>query len=69
VRDVALFFHLLGALLLRIGVALVGVGALLVLAFGLWLVRLGAFGFGAGWIDAALALYAVALVLDALGRW
>jgi uncharacterized membrane protein len=97
VRDVALFFHLLGALLFvagivvagvafeaarrrdrpseialllgltRIGVALVGAGALLVLAFGLWLVHLGGFGFGAGWIDAALALYAVALVLGALG--
>jgi len=97
VRDVALFFHLLGALLFgagivvagvafeaarrrerpseialllgltRIGVALVGAGALLVLAFGLWLVHLAGFGFGAGWIDAALGLYAVALVLGALG--
>jgi uncharacterized membrane protein len=96
-RDVALFFHLLGALmfvagivvagvafeaarrrdrpgeialllgLTRVGVALVGVGALLVLGFGLWLVHLGGFGFGTGWIDAALVLYVVALGLGALG--
>jgi uncharacterized membrane protein len=96
-RDVGLFFHLLGALLFvagivvagvafeaarrrdrpgeialllgltRVGVALVGVGALLVLWFGLWLVHLGGFGYGAGWIDAALVLYVVALGLGALG--
>ena len=96
-RDVALFFHLLGALLFvagivvagvafeaarrrdrpgeialllgltRVGVALVGIGALLVLGFGLWLVHLGGFGYGAGWIDAALVLYVVALGLGALG--
>jgi uncharacterized membrane protein len=96
-RDVALFFHLLGALLFvagivvagvafeaarrrdrpgeialllgltRVGVALVGVGALLVLGFGLWLVHLGGFGYGAGWIDAALVLYVVSLGLGALG--
>jgi uncharacterized membrane protein len=95
--DVALFFHLLGALLFvagivlagvafevarrrgqpaeialllgltRIGVVLVAVGALLLLAFGLWLVHLGHFGFGAGWIDAAIALYALALGLGAVG--
>lgn len=96
-RDVALFFHLLGALLFvagivvagvgfetarrrrrpadvalllglsRVGVVLVSVGALVVLGFGLWLVDLGGFGYGAGWIDAALALYALALALGALG--
>jgi uncharacterized membrane protein len=95
--DVALFFHMLGALLFvagivlagaafeaarrreqpaeisvllgltRIGVVLVGVGALLLLGFGLWLVQLGHFGYGAGWVDAAIALYIVALVLGALG--
>jgi uncharacterized membrane protein len=96
-RDMALFFHLLGALLFvagivvagvafeaarrrdrpdeialllgltRVGVALVGIGALLVLGFGLWLVHLGGFGYGAGWIDAALVLYVLALGLGALG--
>jgi len=93
----ALFFHLLGALLFvagiilagvafeaarrrqrpadialllaltRVGVALVGIGALLVLGFGLWLVHLGGFGYGAGWIDAAIVLYLAALALGAIG--
>ncbi len=95
--ELALFFHLLGALLFvagivvagvafeaarrrdsaaeialllgltRIGVLLVAVGALLLLGFGLWLVHLGGFGYGAGWISAAIALYVAALALGALG--
>jgi uncharacterized membrane protein len=95
--ELALFFHLLGALLFvagillagvafeaarrrqrpaeialllgltRVGVALVGFGALLLLGFGLWLVHLGGFGYGTGWIDAAIALYLVALVLGGIG--
>jgi uncharacterized membrane protein len=95
--ELALFFHLLGALLFvagiilagvafeaarrrqrpadialllgltRVGVVLVGIGALLVLGFGLWLVHLGGFGYGAGWIDAAIALYLATLVLGAIG--
>jgi uncharacterized membrane protein len=95
--ELALFFHLLGALLFvagiilagvafeaarrrqwpadialllgltRVGVVLVGIGALLVLGFGLWLVHLGGFGYGAGWVDAAIALYLAALVLGAIG--
>jgi uncharacterized membrane protein len=97
--ELALFFHLLGALLFiagiilagvafeaarrrqqpaeialllgltRVGVVLVGIGALLVLGFGLWLVHLGGFGFGfgAGWVDAAITLYLLALVLGAIG--
>jgi uncharacterized membrane protein len=95
--DVALFFHLLGALLFaagmvlagvafeaarrrerpaeialllgltRIGVVLVAIGALLLLGFGLWLVHLGHFGYGAGWVDAAIALYVVALALGGIG--
>jgi uncharacterized membrane protein len=96
-NDVALFFHLLGALLFvsgivlagaafeaarrrerpgeialllgltRIGVVLVGVGTLLLLGFGFWLVHLGHFGYGAGWVDAAIALFVVALALGAAG--
>lgn len=96
-NDVALFFHLLGALLFvagivlagaafelarrrdrpaeialllgltRIGVVLVGVGALLLLGFGLWLVHLEHVGYGAGWVDAALALYVISLALGAAG--
>lgn len=95
--DVALLFHLLGALLFvagivlagvcfevarrreraaeialllgltRIGVVLVGVGALLLLGFGLWLVHLDHFGYGAAWVDAAITLYFVALALGAAG--
>ena len=53
--------------LARIGAALVGPGSLVVLAFGLWLVELGHYGFGTGWIDAALALFAVAFVLGGYG--
>jgi uncharacterized membrane protein len=53
--------------LARIGAVLVGVGALMLLGFGLWLVHLGHFGYGAGWIDAALALYVIAVALGTVG--
>ncbi|HZC29969.1 MAG TPA: DUF2269 family protein [Gaiellaceae bacterium] len=49
--------------LTRIGVLLVAGGALLVLPFGLWLVHLEHIGYGAGWVDAALALVVVASAL------
>jgi uncharacterized membrane protein len=95
--NVALFFHVLGALLFvagivlagtafevarrrerpgeialllgltRIGVLLVAVGGLLLPVFGLWLVHLGHFGYDSGWVDAAIALYVVALALGGLG--
>lgn len=95
--DLALFFHLLGALLFvagiilagtafetarrrrrpaeialllglaRVAVPLVAVGGLLLPVFGLWLVHLGHFGYASGWVDAAIALYVVALVLGGLG--
>jgi uncharacterized membrane protein len=51
----------------RIGVLLVAVGGLLVPIFGLWLVHLGHWGYRSGWIDWALALYALALILGAVG--
>jgi uncharacterized membrane protein len=60
--DVAL---LLGVA--RVGVAFVGLGAPPVLAFGLWLVHLGRFGYGAGWVDASLGLFAAVTVVGALG--
>jgi uncharacterized membrane protein len=62
VREIAL---LLGVT--RVGVALVGAGSVLVLAFGLWLVHLTGAGYGAGWVDAALALFAAASALGAAG--
>lgn len=49
--------------LTRIGVLLVAAGGLLLLACGLWLVELEGFGYGAGWIQAAISLYLVALAL------
>lgn len=51
----------------RIGVLLVAIGTLLVLGFGLWLVHLGHWGYGAGWVDAALGLLAATAVLGAVG--
>ena len=53
--------------LTRIGVLFVALGALVVLPVGLWLVHLGRFGYGAGWVDAALALFVAASVLGAIG--
>ena len=61
-REIAL---LLG--LSRIGVVLVALGTLLVLGFGLWLVDLGHWGYGAAWVDAALALLFASAVLGGVG--
>lgn len=60
--DIAL---LLG--LARAGALLVSLGLVLVLAFGLWLVHIGDWGYGAGWVDAAIGLLAAAAVLGAVG--
>ena len=95
--NVALFFHLLGALgfvagvvvagvafelarqrtrasdvaaLLaasRVGAIVVGPGGLVVGAFGLWLVHLGHWGYGSAWVDWAIALYLLVLVLGGAG--
>ncbi len=53
--------------LARVGVALVGVGALLILGFGLWLVHLDGLRYTTGWVLAAIVLYLVSLGLGALG--
>jgi hypothetical protein len=96
VHDLALFLHIVGAVLFfagmavagvgeaaarrrrrpgeialllgagRTGVALVGVGLLLVLVFGLWLTDLSGFGFD-GWVVAALVLLALAAVAGGIG--
>ena len=60
--DIAL---LLG--LTRIGVLLVGTGALLLLAFGVWLVHLEHLSYDAAWIRMSIVLYVVALGLGAVG--
>lgn len=51
----------------RIGVLLVAVGGLLLPIFGLWLVHLGDWGYGTGWVDWALGLYVLGLVLGGVG--
>lgn len=53
--------------LTRLGVLLVATGGILLAAFGLWLVHLGHWGYGSGWVDSSIALYAVALALGAVG--
>jgi uncharacterized membrane protein len=53
--------------LTRSGVALVGLGGLLLFVCGLWLVGLKEIGYGTGWIAAAIALFIVALALGGLG--
>lgn len=53
--------------LTRPAVALVGAGSLLTLAFGIWLAGHDGFSLGEGWISAALALWAVSVVLGAVG--
>jgi uncharacterized membrane protein len=42
-------------------------GGLLLLACGLWLVGLEDVGFGTGWVDAAIALFLLALSLGGFG--
>jgi uncharacterized membrane protein len=51
----------------RSGVVLVLGGGLLLLACGLWLVDLEDVGFGTGWVDAAIALFLLALLLGGFG--
>jgi uncharacterized membrane protein len=53
--------------LIRVAVVLIALGMLVTLAFGLWLVADREFGFDEGWVDAALALWLVALVLGSVG--
>jgi uncharacterized membrane protein len=51
----------------RIGVLLVGIGTLLLPVFGLWMVHLGDWGYGSGWVDWSIGLFTVALVLGGAG--
>jgi hypothetical protein len=51
----------------RIGARLVMVGVLLVLGFGLWLVRLEDLSYGTGWVSASITLLVIALILGGFG--
>jgi uncharacterized membrane protein len=51
----------------RAGVLLAAPGAVLVIGAGAWLVHLDGLGWGTPWLDNALALLAIALVLGAAG--
>jgi uncharacterized membrane protein len=51
----------------RVGAALVGIGALLLFACGLWLVELEEIGFATGWIAAAIVLFLAAMAIGGLG--
>lgn len=51
----------------RIGALMVVVGTLLIAAFGLWLVHLGSWGYGSGWVDMSIGLYLAALALGGFG--
>jgi uncharacterized membrane protein len=44
-------------------VVLVGIGSIVVLVFGIWLARDAGYGIGAGWVVAAIALWAVSSAL------
>jgi hypothetical protein len=54
--------------LTRYGVALVGLGAVLLFVCGLWLVGLeDDVGFGTGWVDGAIVLFLLVVGLGSLG--
>lgn len=53
--------------LARVAVPIVGLGAAMVFVFGIWLVHLGHFAYGAGWVQAAIALFVIALALGGFG--
>jgi hypothetical protein len=53
--------------LTRVGVVLVGLGALLTLAFGIALAEHEGFGFSPAWIQAALGLWVAAMALGGYG--
>ena len=56
--------------LIRFAVPLIGLGLLLTLALGLWLVSEADYGYGAAWVIAALVLWALASALGNIdGRY
>jgi uncharacterized membrane protein len=53
--------------LIRVAVAAIAVGTLLALVFGLWLVHEAGYGYGDGWVVAALVLFIAANALGGIG--
>lgn len=53
--------------LTRVAAALIVLGMLVTLGFGIWLVADTEYSFGDGWLSASLALWVAALVLGSLG--
>lgn len=53
--------------LARLGVLMIVLATLLILAFGLWLVHLGHWGYGTGWVSTSITLFVIALVLGEVG--
>jgi uncharacterized membrane protein len=53
--------------LARIGALLVAGGTLLAGGFGLWLVALGQWGYGTPWVDAAIGLLTLVVVIGSIG--
>ena len=53
--------------LARIGAVLVMAGTLFAAGFGLWLVKLGHWGYGTPWVDAAIGLLIAVAVIGSLG--
>jgi len=53
--------------LIRVAVASIMIGTLLAFVFGLWLVHEVGYGYGDGWVIAAIALLVVANAMGAIG--
>lgn len=64
-RSCAEIASLLG--LARVGAMLVVGGILFAAGFGLWLVALGNWGYGTLWVDAAIGLLALVIVIGSIG--
>jgi uncharacterized membrane protein len=60
--EIALLFGLI-----RIAVVPILLGALLTLVFGLWLVHEGGYGYGDGWVVAALVLFVLGNAMGGIG--
>ncbi|HSC51132.1 MAG TPA: DUF2269 family protein [Gaiellaceae bacterium] len=53
--------------LIRVAVVSIGIGAALALVFGLWLVHEARYGYGDGWVVAALVLFIAGSALGGIG--